>query len=83
MKPEIYILLLGNNQYYVGSSNNLIRRIEEHKSGRVQSTKYKLPVRLIFHQEFATLKEARQIEFKIKKQKSRVFIEKILDRGFV
>ncbi|MEI6499235.1 MAG: GIY-YIG nuclease family protein [bacterium] len=79
----VYILILSNGQYYVGSTNNLERRLTEHNSGKTPSIKYKLPARLIFHQEFATLIEARQAEYKIKRQKSRKLIEEILQRGCI
>ena len=78
MKPELYILLLNNSQYYTGSTNNLIRRLAEHQSGQTASTRHKLPCKLVFHQTFDTILEARKLEIFIKKQKSRIFIEKII-----
>lgn len=78
----VYILRLNNDQYYIGSTNDLERRIIEHNSGHTPSIRYKLPAKLLFHQEFATLKEARQTEYKLEKQKSRKLIEEILRRGY-
>jgi len=78
MKSVIYVLLLNNGQYYVGSTNNPNRRLHEHNIGYCKSTKHKLPYSLVFCQEFDTIKEAGQAEYKIKKQKSRQIIEKII-----
>ena len=75
MKGWIYILLLGNGQYYVGSTNNLERRIAQHKSWKVLSTKWKLPLELLFTREYETLSEARSAEYQLKKKKSRKYIE--------
>ncbi|MEP7219741.1 MAG: GIY-YIG nuclease family protein [Bacteroidota bacterium] len=44
-----------NNQYYIGSTANLLRRIAEHNSGKTKSLKYLLPVVLVFKQEFTKL----------------------------
>ncbi len=82
-KYFIYILLLSNNQYYIGSSNNIDRRIHEHNAGKTLSIKYKLPAKLIFYQQFATLVAARKAELAIKRQKSRKYIEEIIKRGTV
>lgn len=38
-----YILELSNGSYYVGSTNDLGKRLEYHKRGKVRSTKGKLP----------------------------------------
>lgn len=83
MKPNVYIILLANNQYYVGSTNDIDRRMLEHNAGTTKGIKYKLPAKLIFKQEFLSPKEARQSEYKIKKQKSRKIIEAIIGRGYI
>ena len=75
MKWWLYILLLGNGQYYVGSTNDLERRIAQHKSWKVLSTKWKLPLEPLFTREYETLSEARSAEYQLKKKKSRKYIE--------
>jgi len=40
----VYILKMSDGEYYVGSTNDLKRRMEEHKRGREISTKWRLPV---------------------------------------
>lgn len=81
-EPSIYILRsLKNNRYYVGSCLSLERRLFEHNSGQVKATKNIRPVELVFKQEFKDIKTARQVEYKLKKKKSRVIIEKMIVEG--
>ena len=75
MKWRVYILLLGNGQYYVGSTSNLEGRIAQHKAWKVIATKGKLPLELLFTREYETLPEARSAEYQLKKKKSRKYIE--------
>ncbi len=75
MKGWLYILLLGNGQYYIGSTNDLERRIVQHKAWKVIATKGKLPLELLFTREYETLPEARSAEYQLKKKKSRKYIE--------
>lgn len=77
----VYILLLSNGQYYVGSTDNIERRVLEHNNGKTTSTRHKRPVKLVFTQKFDILSEARKVEYRIKKQKSRIIIEKIILEG--
>ena len=64
--------------YYLGSTNNLQRRLSEHNSGRVTATRNKGPWKLVFNQKFQTLQKARKIEYKLKKMKSREILKKII-----
>lgn len=83
MEGAVYILRCSNNRYYIGSTGNLERRISEHEGGHVTSTKHLLPVELVFSQTYKTIQLARQIEYRLKKQKSRIIIEKIIQDGFI
>jgi putative endonuclease len=40
----VYVLKMADGEYYVGSTNDLKRRIEEHAKGHGISTKWRLPV---------------------------------------
>ena len=47
----VYILLSEKDgKFYTGSTNDLKRRINEHNSGRVNSTKDRLPMKLIYYE---------------------------------
>ncbi len=37
-----------DNQWYTGYSDNLQRRLKEHKSGQCHATKYRRPLKLIY-----------------------------------
>lgn len=52
--------------------------MREHNGGLVFSTKGLLPLELRLFHKCETLKEARKIEHKIKRQKRRDFIEKMV-----
>lgn len=52
--------------YYVGSTNRLKERVSEHNLGKVISTKAYIPLNLVHHISFATEKEARDYERKVK-----------------
>ena len=75
----VYILQsVKNGRYYIGSTNNLERRILEHNSGKTKSLKYLRPLKIVFQREFVDKKEAIQIEKKLKKLKNRNIIERII-----
>jgi len=82
-KIGVYILLCANSRYYIGSTDNIDRRFDEHQRGLVNSTKNILPVKLVFFQPCLTLTEARKLEYKLKAKKSRIIIEKIIKDGFI
>lgn len=64
---SVYILKSSKGRwYYVGSSNDLVRRLNEHNAGKVISTKNHSPLKLVFSKEFNTEKEARGYERKLK-----------------
>ena len=55
----VYVLLSKKDGcFYVGFTNDLCRRIEEHKRGEVQSTKNRLPMRLICYEAYLYKEEA-------------------------
>ncbi|NGZ90268.1 GIY-YIG nuclease family protein [Psychroflexus maritimus] len=59
MKAYTYILKCSNGSYYVGSTKDLNRRIEEHQSGEgAKHTKKYLPVELIYYEEYTRIDDA-------------------------
>jgi putative endonuclease len=59
MTGWVYILRCSDNSYYVGSTNNLELRISQHQEGLgSQYTRNRLPVELIYTEEFQTVAEA-------------------------
>ena len=73
----VYILKSDtSNWHYLGSTNDLVRRLSEHNSGKVKSTKGYKPLRVVFSQTFASEIEARQYEKYLKH--SRIAKESII-----
>jgi len=69
MPYVVYILLCKDKTLYVGSTNDLARRLHAHnnlKSG-AHYTKIRRPVRLVYSEQFATLSEARKREAWLKR----------------
>lgn len=82
MKGFVYILRSEKNgSYYIGSTENLEKRVVQHNSGNVSSTKHKRPYNLVFHQEFKNIEIARKVEYKIKSWKRRDFVDRIIADG--
>ena len=83
MKAYVYILLTKVGKYYVGSTVDLDKRFANHISGNTYSTKRMGVEHLVFYEQFATLKEARRIEGKLKKLKRKDYLEKIIKEGYI
>ena len=59
MKGWMYILECNDGSYYTGSTNNLELRLQEHSNGEgANHTKKRLPVKLIYFEEFDRIDEA-------------------------
>jgi len=53
MKGYMYILLCSDGSYYTGSTNNLELRLQQHQNGEgANHTKKRLPVKLIYYEEY-------------------------------
>jgi predicted GIY-YIG superfamily endonuclease len=63
----VYILCCGDGSYYTGQTDNLEKRIAEHEAGEGEAyTSARLPVKLVFSQEFSSRDEAMVCERQIK-----------------
>lgn len=51
---------------YIGCTSDLIKIFELHKSGKVPSTKYRLPVKLVYYEACLTKEGALKREKKLK-----------------
>ncbi|MBI2474929.1 GIY-YIG nuclease family protein [Candidatus Uhrbacteria bacterium] len=45
-----YVLKCSDWDFYIGSTENLKRRVYEHKIGNVDSTKHCLPIELVYYE---------------------------------
>ncbi|OGI19277.1 MAG: hypothetical protein A3J06_03290 [Candidatus Moranbacteria bacterium RIFCSPLOWO2_02_FULL_48_19] len=63
----LYILKsLSDNQIYIGYTSDLKRRMREHQSGKSFATSFRLPVKLVYYEAYASEKDARNRERKLK-----------------
>jgi putative endonuclease len=75
MQYIVYILYsLSKDKYYIGQTNNLTRRIQEHNSGKTNSTRTGIPWELKYTKEFETRSKAMRFEKKLKGMKSREYL---------
>lgn len=62
-----YIVKCNDDTLYTGWTNNLEKRIAAHNSGKgAKYTKTRLPVELVYFEEFETKQEAMSREYAIK-----------------
>jgi putative endonuclease len=55
-----------DNNCYIGSTKNLKQRVKLHNEGKVFSTKYRMPLKLIYYEAFYSEKDARLREKNLK-----------------
>lgn len=62
-----YLLKCVDNSLYCGYTNNLDKRVSAHNAGKgAKYTQKRLPVKLVYFEEFATKTQAMQREYAIK-----------------
>jgi putative endonuclease len=67
----VYILQSeSSNRFYIGSTQDLDRRLSEHARGHTASTRGRRPWKLVYTESFETLLEAHRRELEIKAWKS-------------
>jgi putative endonuclease len=68
----VYILLSEkDNKRYIGCTENLDRRLTQHNSGLVKSTRNRRPLKLIYQEEFEIKSDAMKREKEIKAKKGK------------
>ena len=64
----VYILKCKDDSLYTGWTNNLEKRVQAHQSGKgAKYTRAKLPVELVYFEEFEDKIDAMKREYEIKK----------------
>ena len=79
---EIYFIYIlqskKDHSYYVGQTNDLKVRLNQHNEGLSRYTASKRPLDLVYYETFKTRSEAIKREIEIKKKKSRIYIENLI-----
>ncbi len=69
--PWVYILRGSSGRHYIGSTNDLERRLVEHRNGGTHSTaRLGYPLELVASLEVPELTEARKLERELKRKKN-------------
>jgi putative endonuclease len=59
-----------DSKHYIGYTNDLRRRLDEHNNGKSKSTKHRIPFELIYYEAYAIKSSAIRREKKLKKFKN-------------
>lgn len=82
MKGYMYILICSDKSYYTGSTIDLEKRLKQHQSGEgANHTKKRLPVELIYFEEFDRIDTAFYREKQVQKW-SRAKKEALIKKDF-
>ena len=66
--PYFYLARCSDNSLYAGCCNDLQQREAVHNAGKgAKYTRSRLPIKMVYHEEFATLAEAMKREAAVKK----------------
>jgi putative endonuclease len=71
-----------DSKLYYGYTKDLTQRFEEHSKGQVESTKYRLPMKLIYYEACCNREDALKREKYFKSYRGRQFIYKRLKSYF-
>jgi len=75
----VYILhSLKDRKFYIGSTNNLKRRVKEHNDGKNISTSKRLPLKLIYFEGHLSKEDAERRERYFKTDKGKSTLRQVL-----
>jgi len=77
----VYVYILQSEidkNLYIGLTNDLERRFQQHNLGKVTSTKHRIPFRLIYKEQHFSRKDAREREKYFKSGFGREIIKKLI-----
>ena len=78
----VYIIQSEKDEsYYIGSTQDLDKRLVRHNQGRSKYTKSKIPWKLVYHEDYPDRSSAMKREQEIKRRKSRAYIEELVKSG--
>jgi len=77
----IYALKCSDNSIYIGQTENLEKRLIEHRKGLNQWTKGRLPVRLVHLESYNTRQRALEREKKLKTGFGRKWLKRRIEKG--
>ena len=66
---RVYVLQNPRGSFYIGFTENVAIRIQQHNSGLTRSTRSKGPWKLAWQSDALALADARRLELDLKRQK--------------
>jgi len=78
----VYILKCSDKRFYTGCTMDIERRLTEHNSGKVESTRSRLPVDLVCYTAFRSKYAAYFFEKYLKSGSGRAFAKRHLTREY-
>ena len=79
---RVYIIQSTKSEkHYIGSTENIDKRIAEHNKNQVKSTRHKGPYSLVYSETLATKTEARKRENQIKRYKGNSKFKDLIKSG--
>jgi len=74
----VYVLICKNGSFYTGITLNLKNRFNLHQSGKVLSTRWRVPVKLVFFSVVPNKFIAANLEKFLKSKSGRIFVKKYI-----
>ena len=65
----VYVVQNSKNKLYIGMSEDVLRRVDQHNLGKSTWTKSRGPWRLVWQSSKLSYSQARKLENRLKKQK--------------
>jgi putative endonuclease len=78
---EYILQSLISSRYYVGHTDEIARRVQEHNTGMAKYTRRDKPWKLVYVENYTTRSAAMKRELEIKRKKSKKYIEKLIESG--
>ena len=76
----VYILQSGvDESFYIGFTENLEKRLNQHNNGESSYTSRKIPWKLVYFEEYNTKTDAIKRERFLKAQKNKVFYHRLIN----
>ncbi len=77
----LYILYNSEtDRFYIGSTSDLERRLDQHNKGYTRTTRVLKTYNLVYEEKYSTLAEARLREKKLKSYKSKRYIKWLISK---
>ena len=68
-----------DNSFYIGFTENLEKRVEQHNNGESIYTSRKIPWKLVYFEEMSSKTEAIKRERFLKAQKNKIFYQRLIN----